>query len=76
VQWYEKVPAVLNVWLKLRPGESAPELHAPPSAVDVWMVLSLLVHVTESPTATLKGLGVYAVVVNVDAPLTIATDVA
>jgi hypothetical protein len=56
------------------PGAIEPELHAPPSAVDVCAVESLLVHFTEPPTGTVIGFGEYAVVVNVDAPATIAAD--
>jgi len=50
-----------------------PEFHVPLSAVDVWAVTSLLTQTTVPPTATLSGLGAYAVVVNADAPATIET---
>jgi hypothetical protein len=65
----------VNVRLKLRPAAIGPEFHAPPSAVDVCVALSLLTHVTELPRANLTGLGEYAAVVNADAPITIDTDV-
>ena len=52
-----------------------PEFQAPPSPVDVCVVLSLFVHVTVPPTATLIGLGENAVVVRKDEPLTIETGV-
>jgi hypothetical protein len=68
------VPAVGNVATNVPPGAIEPELHVPPSAVDVCAVESLLVHITEPPTATVIGFGEYAVVVNVDEPATIAAD--
>jgi len=67
------VPAVENVCVKVRPGAIEPEFHEPP--VDVCVVLSLLVQVTLPPTATVTGLGEYAVVVMLDAPPTIDTGV-
>ena len=69
------VPAAANVWLKLAPGASVPEFHAPPSAVEVCAMLSELVHVTVPPAEMLIGLGENALVVRVDAPATIATGV-
>jgi hypothetical protein len=75
VHWYEKEPAVGNVLLNVAPGAMEPEFHAPLRPVDVWAVLSLFVHVTVPPTATVSGLGEYAFVVRVDAPLTIDTGV-
>jgi hypothetical protein len=45
----------------------------PPSDVDVWVVLSLLIHVTESPTARVTEFGAYAVVVSTDEPRTMDT---
>ena len=57
--------------LKLPPGAITGELQAPPFAVDVCDVESLLVHVTVPPTETVIGLGLKAVVVIVDAPMTI-----
>jgi hypothetical protein len=71
VQWYGKEPAAEKVMVNARPGAIGPEFQAPPFAVDVCAVESLLVHVTVPPTATVIGLGVKAVVVNVDAPVTI-----
>ena len=70
-----KLPADVKVLLKLAPGAMLPEFQAPPSPVDVCVVLSLFVHVTVPPTATLIGLGENAVVVSVDEPLTIETGV-
>jgi hypothetical protein len=69
------VPADENVLEKLAPGATEPEFHAPPSAVVVWAVLSLLVHVTVVPTATAIGFGANAVVVKMLAPLGIETAV-
>jgi hypothetical protein len=57
--------------LKLPPGGITGEFQAPPLAVDVCDVESLLVHVTVPPTETVIGLGLKAVVVIVDAPMTI-----
>jgi hypothetical protein len=76
VQWYVNVPAVLKVWLKLAPGAMLPELQdvaIPASDVDVCVVVSLFVHVTVIPWVIVIGLGLYAVVVLVDAPDTIET---
>jgi hypothetical protein len=61
--------------LNCPPGPIDGELHAPLLAVEVCAVLSLLIHVTVVPTVTLSGFGEYAVVVIVDAPLTIETEV-
>ena len=69
------VPAVENVRLNVPPGTIDPEFHAPLSDVDVCVVLSLFVHVTVPPTATLTGFGAKAVDVIVDAPNTIETGV-
>jgi hypothetical protein len=71
VQLYGKVPADAKVLLKVPPGTITPEFQAPPVAVDVCDVESLLVHVTVPPTETAIGLGLKAVVVNNDAPGTI-----
>jgi hypothetical protein len=49
------------------------EVHAPLFAADVCAVLSLLSQLTIVPTETLIGLGEYAVLDSVDAPLTIIT---
>jgi hypothetical protein len=71
VQLYGKVPADAKVMLNLPPGAITPEFQAPPVAVDVCDVESLLVHVTVPPTETAIGLGLKAVVVSSDAPGTI-----
>ena len=47
-----KVPAWVNVCLKLWPEASWPESNAPSSEVIVWAVESLFVKVTSVPTAT------------------------
>ena len=57
--------------LKVPPGAITGELQAPPFAVEVCDVESLLVQVTVPPTETVIGLGLKAVVVIVDAPGTI-----
>jgi hypothetical protein len=44
--------------LNLAPGAIDPEFQAPPSAVEVCVAESLLVHVTVPPTETAIGLGV------------------
>jgi hypothetical protein len=59
--------------VNLPPGAIEPESHEGP--VEVCVLLSLFVHVTLPPTATITGFGEYAVVVRVDAPLTIPTGV-
>jgi hypothetical protein len=51
-----------------------PESQVPPSPVDVCVVVSLFVHVTVPPTATVTGFGAKAVVVSESAPLTIDAD--
>jgi hypothetical protein len=68
-----KLPTDVNVRRKLRPGAIGPESHAPSSAVDVCVVESLLIHVTESPAFTSTGFGAYAVLVNTVAPTTMDT---
>lgn len=65
---------MVNVRVNVRPG-AITECHALPSAVEVCVMLSLLIHVTEFPTASLRGLGEKAVVVKADAPITIDTEV-
>src|ERR1700686_2809935 len=57
--------------LNVPPGAIGGEFQAPPFAVDVCVVASLLVHVTVPPAETVIGLGLKAVVVIVDAPVTI-----
>ena len=61
-------PADWNVKLYLAPGAILPEVQAPPSAVDVCVVLSLFNQLIVVPTAILSGLVPNAVVVNTDAP--------
>jgi hypothetical protein len=61
----------MNVWLNCPPGAIGPELNDPSLAVDVCVVESRLVHVTAPPALTMIGFGAYAVVVIVEAPLTI-----
>ena len=48
---------VVKLRVNVRPGAIATESHAPPFAVEVCVVLSLLIHVTELPTASLTVLG-------------------
>jgi hypothetical protein len=67
------VPRVDIVAVNDCPGKIEFELQAPPSAVDVCVMLSLLVHVTIVPAVTVTGFGEYAVVVSVDDPATIDT---
>jgi hypothetical protein len=57
--------------LNVPPGAIGGEFQVPPFAVDVCDVESLLVHVTVPPAETVTGLGLKAVVVIVDAPMTI-----
>jgi hypothetical protein len=51
------VPALANVWLNVAPVASVALLNEPSSAVTVWPALSLLVHVTVVPTATVTAAG-------------------
>jgi hypothetical protein len=69
------VPAAGNVLLNVAPGNIDPELNDPSSPVAVCAIESLLVQVTVPPTEIETGLGEYAVVVNLDEPLTIETGV-
>jgi hypothetical protein len=71
VQVYGKVPADEKVMLNLPPGAITPEFQAPPVAVEVCEMESLLVHVTVPPTGTGIGLGLKAIVIRADAPGTI-----
>jgi hypothetical protein len=50
-----------------------PELHVLLSDVDVWVIVSLFIHVTIVPFAIVRGFGLYAVVLSPAAPLTIET---
>jgi hypothetical protein len=61
--------------LNVPPGAIVPELHAPVFDTEVCATESLFIHMTLPPTATVTGLGEYAVVVNVDEPGTIETAV-
>jgi hypothetical protein len=63
-----------KVIVNLPPGAMVPESHEPVFDVEVCVTVSLLVHVTLLPTETLIGFGAYAVVVSVDEPLTIETE--
>jgi hypothetical protein len=74
-QWYGKLPAEGKVILNVPPGAIVPDVHAPVFEMEVCAVESLFVHVTVPPTLTVTGFGEYAVVVNVDDPDTIDTDV-
>ena len=65
------MPAVVNVKLKRLFGATFGELNRPPFATEVCVVLSLFSQLTVVPTETLMGLGLYAVLVSPDAPLTI-----
>ena len=51
------MPAAERVVLKDAPGAIVPEFHAPPFAVEVWAMESLLTQVSVLPTATVIGLG-------------------
>ncbi len=51
---------MVNVKLKLSPGERSPELNAPWSAVTVWVTESLLVQVTLVPVLTVRAAGLNA----------------
>jgi hypothetical protein len=75
VQWYENVPALGNVLLKVAPAAIVPEFHEPSSPVDVCASASLFVHVSVSPAAIDIGFGAYAVFVKTDALLTMDTGV-
>jgi hypothetical protein len=67
VQRYGKVPAVVNVKLKLEPAAMFP-FHTPLFDVDVWATLSRLVQVTVVPVDTRSGLVPNALLDNPDAP--------
>ena len=56
---------MVNVKLKLLPGESNPESNAPWSAVTVWVIESLFVQVTFVPVFTVRvaGLNVKFIIV-------------
>ena len=51
---------MVNVKLKLFPGERSPELNAPWSAVTVWVTESLFVQVTFVPVFTMRLAGLKA----------------
>jgi hypothetical protein len=67
VHLYVKVPAVVNLNGNDPPGLRIPEFHIPPSATESCAIVSLLVHVTVVPTATVSGFVPNAVVVSVRA---------
>jgi hypothetical protein len=75
VQWYENVPVLGNVLLKVAPAAIVPEFHEPSSPVDVCASESLLIHVIVSPTPMAIGFGANAVFVKTDAFLTMDTGV-
>lgn len=52
---YEKLPALANLTEPLFPDATSPV--SKPSPVAVWVALPLLVHVTESPSATVTVAG-------------------
>jgi hypothetical protein len=68
------VPVEENVRLNDPPGAIEPEFHAPASATDVCVTLSLFIHITVVPAVTVSGFAPNAVVVNVDAPLGIVAE--
>lgn len=51
---------MVNVKLKLLPGERSPELKAPWSAVTVWVTVSLFVQVTFVPVFNVRVAGLKA----------------
>ncbi|HKB10756.1 MAG TPA: hypothetical protein VKD69_08875 [Vicinamibacterales bacterium] len=59
--------------LNFPPGAIVPEVHTEVFETELCATESLLVHVTVPPTATVTGLGEYAVVVKFDDPDTIET---
>ena len=61
----------MNVKLKRLFGAMFGEVNSPPFETEVCVVLSLFNQLTVVPTDTLMGLGLYAVLVSPDAPLTI-----
>lgn len=50
----------MKVWEKVSPLLRLPESNSPPSAVAVWVALSLLVQITVSPTEMVKVSGLKA----------------
>jgi hypothetical protein len=54
-------PVVSNLCVKICPWPKLDESHWPPSAVDVWLVESLLPHVTVVPVLIVSVAGVNAV---------------
>src|ERR1044071_4438508 len=69
-QWYGNVPALLSVIVFDEPGSRSPVSNAPPSAVIVWVVLSLLVTVTLAPvlTSSVEGLNLKSWIVTASEP--------
>ena len=51
---------MVNVKLKLFPGERSPESNAPWSAVTVWVTVSLFIQVTFVPIFTVRDTGLKA----------------
>jgi len=74
VQWYGNVPAVWNATENRPPGATVPEFHPVESEVEVWATASVLIHVTDVPTATLSSSGMKALFPSGEAPAGIATD--
>ena len=57
LQWYLNVPGELKVVVNVPPGGMEPEFQAPVSELDVCVVESVFVQVTDEPTATVTGFG-------------------
>jgi hypothetical protein len=74
VQWYGKVPAVVNANENCRPGAIVRESHPAAFDVDVCETVSVFTHVTVSPTATITSPGLNALLPNTSAPLGMVTD--
>jgi hypothetical protein len=68
-----KVPDVGKLTLNVVPGAITPEFQPPASPVDVWVMVSVFVHVTDVPIATVSGFGLNAFAPRVAAFITIAT---
>ena len=63
----------MNVKLKRLPCARVGDVHAPLLATELCATLSLLSQLTVVPTETLSGFGEYAVLDNVEEPLTMVT---
>jgi hypothetical protein len=68
------VPVEENVRLNDPPGAIEPEFHAPASATEVCVTLSLFTHMMVVPDVTVSGFAPNAVVVMVEAPLGMVAD--